>query len=123
MTRPKHFDEYGTPLDTRPIQDSPLFDGMAKRDAAIEAVRTVSPPRWAQEASRAILRLAATGKPFASDDVWDALSGHTKPPEPRALGMVFMDLAKGGHIRPSGTYRKSRVPGQHARPIQEWTKP
>lgn len=76
-------------------------EGMARVDAATDDA-------WKDDAADAIERLAATGRPFMSDDVWPAIGRDADPPaNMRALGPIMMRAARAGRIVKTGDYRPS----------------
>lgn len=87
------------------------------RDKAIARVAAATPPTWAAVTRQVVLRLARSGQPFTTDDVWRRVS---HPPEPRALGAVMVALQKAGKIRPRDEWRLSERRECHARPIRVW---
>lgn len=118
-------DEYGAPIDRRPVEPSPLFDTVAaeaSRDAAIEAVGDAAPEAWKVSARALVMELAMSGRTFTADDVWDLLHQRKAPapPEPRALGAVVLAVAREGKIVGTGNYVASKIPNRHARPVREW---
>lgn len=90
-----------------------------KRDEAIARVARTTPPVWARRTREVVLRLARTGKPFTTDDVWKRVKA---PPEPRALGAVMRDLQRAGKIRPRLEWVQSSRPECHARPVRVWER-
>lgn len=111
--------ETGEEIDSRPIQSSPLFDGITQRDAAIEKVEAGADDEWLAKASAAVASLAAMRTPFTADDVWYRVEGSATR-DPRALGAVILRAASAGKIRPTGCYIPSKIPSRHARPVKEW---
>lgn len=85
-------------------------------EAALDLVESAAPPDWLWSARNLIERLAATGEPFTTDDVWQALP---QPPEPRAIGALIRAAAKAGKIRRVG-WRESSRPECHRRPVAMW---
>lgn len=85
-------------------------------EAALARVDAGAPAEW-KDAARAVLaRLAASGEPFTTDDVW-ALVAH--PPEPRAIGALIRTAAQAGRIRRVG-WKVSERPECHCRPVAMW---
>lgn len=85
--------------------------------AALDLVEANAPADWKNAATAVLARLAATGEPFTTDDVWAALP---RPPEPRALGALIRSAAIAGKIRRVG-WRISERPECHRRPVAMWT--
>lgn len=85
--------------------------------AALTQVEANAPADWKNAASAVLARLAASGEPFTTDDVWAALP---HPPEPRAIGALIRAAAHAGRIRRVG-WRASSRPECHARPVAMWT--
>lgn len=91
-------------------QGSPL-------QAALAQVEANAPADWKNAASAALARLAATGAPFTTDDVWAQVP---QPQEPRALGALIRAAARAGAIRRVG-WRESSRPECHSRPVAMWS--
>lgn len=85
--------------------------------AALTRVEAHAPADWKNAAEAVLARLAASGEPFTTDDVWAALD---QPPEPRALGALIRAAAHAGRIRRVG-WRASSRPECHCRPVAMWT--
>ena len=85
-------------------------------EAALARVEANAPQDWKNAATAVLARLAATGKPFTTDDVWAALP---HPPEPRALGALMRKASIAGQIRRVG-WRESVRPECHRRPVAVW---
>jgi hypothetical protein len=96
-----------------------LFDAEQARDEAIARVEAHAPEGWVQRARDTVTLIAIARFDFTTDHVWDAL-GEDRPPEPRALGAVMKAMARDGHIRATGEYRKSTRVDCHARPVAVW---
>ena len=90
----------------------------AARDEAMATVEAFSDPEWVKLVDDFIGLLAATGRPFTSDDVWRM--GVVKPREPRALGPRFMAARTAGLIERTGVWRPTAQVLRHACPIAEW---
>ena len=88
------------------------------RDNAIATVGEHSEEAWKTDAAVCVARLARSGRPFTSDDVW--ATGLRKPHEPRALGAIFVYAAKLGTIKKTGRWINSRQTLRHHAPIAEW---
>ena len=56
---------------------------------------------------------------ITTDDVWTVL-GLVVPPEKRAMGAAMTRARRQRIIRPTSTYRKSKRPECHARPVRVW---
>lgn len=84
--------------------------GTSRADQAADAM-------WKQLADAAIDRLAASGKPFTTDDVREL--GVPDPSSPKAWGARMLSAAKSGRIRRVG-YQPSRRPSVHAHPVAVW---
>lgn len=61
---------------------------------------------WRATAEEAVLRLAASGRPFCTDDVRDL--GVPEPGQPNRWGALLVALHKGGHIVPLSTVTARR---------------
>lgn len=90
--------------------------GKQALEAALARVEASAPPAWKNAAQAVLERLAGTGEPFTSDDIWAAI-GH--PPEPRALGALIRTAAQAGRIHRVG-WRISTRPACHCRPVAMW---
>lgn len=84
---------------------------------ALARVEAGAPADWKTAAEAVLAGLAATGKPFTTDEVWAMLP---QPPEPRALGALMRHAARAGKIRRVG-WRASSRPECHCRPVAMWT--
>jgi hypothetical protein len=85
-------------------------------EAALAQVEANAPTDWKNAAAAVLARLAATGEPFSTDDIWAALE---QPPEPRAIGALIRAAAQAGKIRRVG-WRTSSRPECHSRPVAMW---
>lgn len=91
--------------------------------AAIKRAGDHADPEWATAAMRAVVRLARTGKPFSTDDVWAALAkSNVTTHEHRALGSIMRTANNLGIICRNGNYTKTARPEAHQRPIAMWVK-
>ena len=84
---------------------------------ALARVEAGAPQTWRTAAEAVLAGLAATGKPFTTDEVWAMLP---QPPEPRAIGALMRHAARAGKIRRIG-WRESLRPECHRRPVAMWT--
>lgn len=107
------------PQTTEPMA-SPVRAAMSAAQHALEGalvrVEVAAPADWKRAASAVLTRLAATGKPFTTDDVWAVVP---QPPEPRAMGALIRSAAIAGKIRRVG-WRASSRPECHCRPVAIW---
>lgn len=92
-------------------------EAITARDAALAAVERGAPAGWLHLAGEAIREVAATGRPFTTDTIWDRVG---KPPEPRAMGAAIRAAMKAGLIEATGGYEQSSRPEAHARPVKVW---
>jgi hypothetical protein len=88
------------------------------RDEALEQVAQGESSAWVDTLRDMVVLVAREKEEFTSDDVWRWLA--ELPSEPRILGSVMSALAKEGLIEKTGTYRKSKRPECHARPLAVW---
>jgi hypothetical protein len=101
--------------------DQPALDltaGRAARDRALANVDRAADDEWRADADTAIAQLAATGRPFVSDDVWE--QGLVRVRENRALGARIQAAARAGIIKPTGQFRQTAQVKSHASPRREW---
>lgn len=86
-----------------------MTDAVRERDAAMAQVASGTDQVWAALAQEAVNDLAASGRIFSSDDVWDTLVERrvAVPREPRALGPIMKRSIASGVIVQDG-YTKSR---------------
>jgi hypothetical protein len=75
-----------------------------ERDEALVRVEAGTDPNWAMMAEESVARLARSGEPFSSDDVWEALSflQVEAPREPRAMGPVMRRMIMDNVITATG---------------------
>lgn len=92
--------------------------GQALADESITRAGAAAPDDWIIDARRILRAIAATGREFTTDDLWERTAS---PPEPRAMGAVIRWGVDQGLIRDTGRSRKSRRPECHARPVTIWT--
>lgn len=94
--------------------------GAGLRDQALEALE-ISAAEWIDNhAIPAIRALATRLQYFTTDDVWKECGTRTN--EPRAMGAAMTKARRLHIILPTGTYRQSKRPECHARPVQLWRK-
>lgn len=106
------------------MSQSSLFPEPSGDELAREAIARVEDHAdgdWMRAAVRAVRRLAATGQPFTTDDVWPLLdSQDASTHERRAMGAVIRKLVAVGAIRKTGRYVKSNRAVCHSNPKAEW---
>jgi hypothetical protein len=73
---------------------------------------------WAVRARRAIAQLAATGEPFAADDLL-VECGLPKPRKRGQLGVAFKVARRAGVIREAG-FRRSTTPSRRGGITRLW---
>ena len=75
-----------------------------ERDEALARVEAGTDPNWAMMAEESVASLARSGKPFSSDDVWEALNSLRveAPREPRAMGPVMRRMIVDNVITATG---------------------
>lgn len=95
-----------------------LFTGRRWRDAAITRVAKGTPPEWMAAMASAVMSVAKEASEFTTDEVWKKLG--SQPREPRSLGAVMMSLSRGGNIQRTGTFKQSKRPECHCRPLAVW---
>jgi len=93
----------------------------AARKAGIDAAEEHADPEWKTAARSALLQVAAEGGPFTADHVWLVLDRQnvSMPRTPAALGPIFLGAAKGGLIRKTGRFVRTRFARRH-RDLVEW---
>lgn len=78
---------------------------------------------WRANARREVRRLAATGRPFTADDLYDTLphpdGNHTPNARNNLIGQVFREMCAEGWIEPVGVV-KSRQPKRKGGMIRVW---
>jgi hypothetical protein len=98
-----------------------LSEATRVTDNAIESVGRAANGEWIRVVERIIRDLAASGEPFTTDDVWDALREQsTTTREPRAMGAVMRRMVKSGFIEKAEGFRVSIRPKAHKNPKQLW---
>ncbi len=102
------------------IDLGPLFNGTAQRDDALKRVEDHASEAWKGEADFAVLRLAATGRPFTADDVWRGIPAGFTTHEPRAMGAILRGCARDGIIEALQEWKLSTRPECHRRPVRVW---
>ena len=76
---------------------------------------------WLAAASRAVQIVAATMVTFTTDDVHSQLASMgVETHDTRALGNVVRNAVRAGWCTQTDTYRASKRPESHARPIRVW---
>lgn len=96
----------------------PPVSGKQLRDEAVERVGRAAPQDWMGLAHAVVLRLAATGVGFTTDDVWKALPECSL--EKRAMGAVMLKAKREGAIVATGRFQKSSQAQNHARDVRIW---
>lgn len=94
-----------------------LFDGIRRRDAGMESVRTNDPAEFQAAAREAIERLAATGRPFTSDSLRGLVD--VEPHHVNAWGAAVAAAVNEGRIVNVG-YRKSSRPAANGRVVAQY---
>ncbi len=89
-------------------------------DEAIEAVGAGADRAWLIEARAVVLEVAGSLDEFSTDDVWKM--GLQKPREPRALGYVMRELARGGFIELTGNHHRTAQALRHRAPVMLWRR-
>lgn len=100
-----------------------LIAAQEARDEAVERVAEHASPEWMARIERLVMFLAVEHpEGFTTDDVWQYCEEHgiESPHEPRALGAIFLKLAREGAIVKTGRYITSRRRVCHASPKAEW---
>ncbi len=95
-----------------------LFTGRKFRDTAITRVAKGTPLEWMTAMTSAVITVARETSEFTTDEVWKKLG--SQPREPRSLGAVMMSLSRGGTIKRTGTFKQSKRPECHCRPLAVW---
>jgi hypothetical protein len=95
--------------------------GQIELDAAVARVEGHADARWKRLALSAIEYLARCRASFTTDDVWEMLGGlDVSTHEPRAMGAMMRQAKKKGWVVGSNTYRPSKRPECHRRPMMVW---
>lgn len=99
--------------------------GQLSLDQALATVSSHADHRWVVSARKAVAHVAASGKPFTTDEVWDALGAEwdVSTHERRALGAVMRWAVRRGICEPTDDYRPSSRPECHKRPVRVWRRP
>lgn len=99
--------------------------GQLSLDQALATVADHADHRWTVAARRAVAHVAASGRPFTTDDVWAELGADAgvSTHERRALGAVMRWAVKRGICEPTDDYRPSTRPECHKRPVRVWCRP
>lgn len=95
-----------------------LFTGKKWKEKAIQRVYRSTSPEWIAKMEGAVRSLIARQKEFTTDDVWVRLGA--QPREPRALGAIILAFYKSGAIRRTGSWKQSKRPECHCRPLAVW---
>lgn len=74
---------------------------------------------WMKLARAGLRRCAERYESFTADDLWAEIMG-AEPPDPRALGSVFMWGKAQGLVEPLEVWFKSRRAVNHHRPLRAW---
>jgi hypothetical protein len=92
------------------------------RDQALEQVEDNANKTWTDLVAKIIADLANQMTEFTSDDVWNELKNYpeVQTHQPAAMGAMFRNASKLGHIKPSDSFIASKRPVSHARPIRVW---
>ena len=99
-----------------------MLSATEERDAALARVDAAAAQEWKRLANLAVHALAASAKPFTTDEVWELLAGYpdASTHEPRALGAVMAAHCRRGLIRKTGRQVPTKRAASHARPLSEW---
>lgn len=98
-----------------------LWDAQTVASEAVNRVGAHADADWLSAAHRIVRRLADTRNEFTTDDVWAALDElDVVTHEPRAMGAVMRQAARGGVIVKSDRVRNSVRVECHARPVAVW---
>jgi hypothetical protein len=82
---------------------------------ALAAVSRGTDPAWRRRALLVIVGLARLQDELDAEDVWDLIE---KPREPRALGPIFLVLARRGFLRSLGPTPSAS--SSHCHPLTRW---
>ena len=104
----------------------PLFDasaGEAARDEAIDRVGRSVDPEWYACVLDAIEHVAARGRDFTTDDVWEVLAERevNRPRERRAMGAAMNRMKHAGVIVATDRMVPTARPEGHRNPKRVWT--
>lgn len=111
------------PTAIRADRDRPASGDETRRvtQAAIDRVEEAAHEEWLDAAASAVAALAATGRPFTTDDVWARLEDvDVETHEPRAMGAVVRAATRDGLIARTGEFRESERVAAHRNPKAVW---
>lgn len=100
----------------------PLVTPGDERKATGMALALGAAQEYAARASSALHELAASGREFTADDVYDrvGLPNPSRPNENNAVGAAFSGAARGRLIIPTGRWVKSRRRTNNSRMLTVW---
>lgn len=96
-----------------------LAEARARRDSGRQQAVHGTHPAWKVAAEAELDRLAATGRPFTADDLWEAVGSPMASASSNSVGALFSAACKAGRIIPIGFTQTRRASG-HARVIRQW---
>lgn len=104
-------------IRTGPYCAPTLATARVERDEAMSHVARSTPSEWAEDARISVAKLAKSGEPFSTDDVWADLESRSVPApiEPRALGPIMSRFVRIGVLEHVGYTPSVR---RHATPIR-----
>ena len=77
-------------------------------------------PFWRLAATKAVAKLAETGRTFSAADVWREIGDKARTEEPRALGAMMQAAMRSGLIMQTGQVVMAKAPGANARWTTVW---
>lgn len=96
--------------------------GIVAREGGTAAALTVVSDTWVEAFTAEVTRLAASGRPFTSEDVTNIVGRPRGAGENKnnAVGALMMRLARSMHLTRTGRTRISSAPRSRGRLLCEW---
>lgn len=96
-----------------------LAEARARRDSGQQEALHGTHPWWKVAAEREIERLAASGREFTADDLWEAVGSPMAGASHQAVGGLFSQACRRGLIESVG-FRQSQRASRHASVLRVW---
>ena len=97
-----------------------LKKGRAARDAAMDESSGGANEAWKEATLDAIHATAKRRDKFIVDDIWPHFHSSETTKDLRAVGPLMRVAQREGWIVPTGEFRPSYVPSNHATPRRVW---